>query len=58
MSASAQDFYAHLQTELAGIREAGWVEITSGLAIGDQIVTRAGSFVADGDKINPVQATN
>ena len=47
-----------LTDQSTGIREGGWVEITSGLGLGDQIVTRAGSFVADGDKINPVQATN
>ncbi|MFT4151356.1 MAG: efflux RND transporter periplasmic adaptor subunit [Paracoccaceae bacterium] len=37
-----------------GIRDGGWVEITEGLAAGDTIVTKAGSFVRDGDRINPV----
>lgn len=41
-----------------GIRDKGWVEITSGLAEGDQVVTKAGAFVRDGDRINPVQAMN
>ena len=41
-----------------GIRDSGWVEILSGLAAGDTIVTKAGAFVRDGDRINPVPATN
>ncbi len=41
-----------------GIRDAGWVEILSGLVAGDTIVTKAGAFVRDGDRINPVPATN
>ena len=39
-----------------GIAEGAWVEIISGLTAGDQIVARAGAFVSDGDKINPVPA--
>jgi HlyD family secretion protein len=39
-----------------GIRDAGWVEILSGLAPGDQIVAKAGAFVRDGDRITPVLA--
>ncbi|WP_349036509.1 efflux RND transporter periplasmic adaptor subunit [Pseudotabrizicola sp. 4114] len=41
-----------------GIRDGGWVEILSGLSAGDQVVTKAGAFVRDGDRINPVPATN
>ncbi|MDO9639146.1 MAG: efflux RND transporter periplasmic adaptor subunit [Pseudotabrizicola sp.] len=41
-----------------GIRDGGWVEILSGLADGDVVVTKAGAFVRDGDRINPVPATN
>lgn len=37
-----------------GIREADRVEILSGLEEGDQIVAKAGAFVRDGDRINPV----
>jgi HlyD family secretion protein len=37
-----------------GIRDAGWVEVVSGLAAGDTIVTKAGAFVRSGDRINPV----
>lgn len=41
-----------------GIRDAGWVEIASGIDAGATIVTKAGAFVRDGDRINPIQATN
>lgn len=41
---------------VTGIRDGGLVEIASGLAEGDVIVTRAGAFVRDGDRINPVAA--
>ena len=37
-----------------GIRDGGMVEITGGLAEGDQIVLKAGAFVRAGDRINPV----
>jgi HlyD family secretion protein len=37
-----------------GIRDGGWIEILEGLAEGDTVVARAGSFVRDGDRINPV----
>lgn len=37
-----------------GIREGKWIEITEGLAAGDKIVTKAGAFVRNGDKINPI----
>jgi HlyD family secretion protein len=39
-----------------GIRDDGWVEILSGVGKGDLIVAKAGAFVADGDRINPVSA--
>jgi HlyD family secretion protein len=39
-----------------GIRDGGWVEITEGLALGDTVVTKAGAFVRQGDKINPIPA--
>jgi HlyD family secretion protein len=40
-----------------GIREGGWIEISSGLTEGETIVTKAGAFVRNGDKINPVPET-
>ncbi len=39
-----------------GIRDGGLVEITEGLTAGDSVVTKAGAFVRDGDRINPVPA--
>lgn len=41
-----------------GIRDGGWVEIVSGLIEGDRIVTKAGAFVRNGDRINPVPAAS
>lgn len=41
---------------ITGIRDGGWVEITEGIAAGDLLVTKAGSFVRDGDQINPIPA--
>ena len=37
-----------------GIRDGGFVEIVEGLAVGDTVVAKAGAFVRDGDRINPV----
>lgn len=39
-----------------GIRDSGWVEVLTGLAPGDIIVTKAGAFVRPGDRINPIPA--
>ncbi|EEW26541.1 efflux RND transporter periplasmic adaptor subunit [Rhodobacter ferrooxidans] len=41
---------------VTGIRDAGLVEIVSGLAAGDLVVTKAAAFVRDGDRVNPVPA--
>ncbi|APH72832.1 efflux RND transporter periplasmic adaptor subunit [Aquibium oceanicum] len=38
-----------------GARADGYVEILEGLAEGDEVVSRAGTFVADGDAITPVR---
>jgi HlyD family secretion protein len=40
-----------------GIRDGGMVEITNGLASGDLVVAKAGAFVREGDKVNPILAT-
>lgn len=47
---------ARLVAVETGIREAGWVEILSGLSEGDTVVAKAGAFVRDGDRITPVPA--
>lgn len=41
---------------VTGIRDSGMIEIVSGLAEGDLVVTKAAAFVHDGDHINPVPA--
>lgn len=42
-----------------GIRDGAWIEVVEGLAPGDTVVAKAGAFVRDGDRINPVPvATN
>jgi HlyD family secretion protein len=40
---------------VTGMRDAGMVEIVEGLAPGDLVVTKAASFVRDGDRIRPVE---
>jgi len=37
-----------------GIRDGDVIEITDGLKAGDLIVAKAGAFVRDGDRVNPV----
>ncbi|MGL6210113.1 MAG: efflux RND transporter periplasmic adaptor subunit [Paracoccaceae bacterium] len=51
-----KDGVVELLTVSAGIRDGNWVEVTEGLDKGDLVVTKAGAFVRDGDKINPVPA--
>lgn len=56
---TVKDGVVHRTVITTGIRDGGWVEVLSGLAEGDQIVAKAGAFVTDGDKINPIStATN
>jgi HlyD family secretion protein len=38
-----------------GARADGYVEVLSGIAEGDEVVARAGTFVADGDMVTPVR---
>jgi HlyD family secretion protein len=38
-----------------GVRADGFVEVVSGLEEGQEVVSRAGTFVADGDKVTPVR---
>lgn len=48
---------AKRQTVKIGIRDGGWVEVIDGLSEGQTVVTKAGSFVRDGDRINPIAET-
>jgi HlyD family secretion protein len=38
-----------------GIQDGQGIEIVSGLAAGDEVVAKAGAYVRDGDRINPVK---
>lgn len=40
---------------VTGIQDNGFVEIRGGLKPGDQVVAKAGAYVRDGDRINPVR---
>lgn len=50
-----EDGRARLTPVVTGIREAGLIEIREGLVAGDMIVAKAGAFVRDGDRVNPVE---
>lgn len=39
-----------------GVRAAGEVEVVAGLAEGQEVVSRAGTFVSDGDAVTPVRS--
>ncbi len=52
-----KDGVVHRTIVTTGIRDGGWIEILTGLSAGDTIVAKAGAFVTDGDKINPIPAT-
>jgi HlyD family secretion protein len=41
-----------------GLSGDGYVEIVEGLAEGEQVVARSGTFLRDGDTVAPVEATN
>ena len=51
-----QDAMVSEQMITAGVRDGGWIEVLDGLKVGDDVVTKAGAFVRDGDHINPVVA--
>lgn len=38
-----------------GISDGKFVEVVDGLKVGEQVVARAGAYVRDGDRINPVK---
>ena len=52
------DGFVALTAVETGIRDGGFVEIRSGLTLGDLVVAKAGAFVRDGDRINPVPAAD
>lgn len=40
-----------------GLNEDGYVEIRSGLSSNDQVITKAGTFLGNGEAVTPVEAT-
>ena len=38
-----------------GIQDGGFIEVKSGVAKGDEVVAKAGAFVRNGDRVNPVK---
>ena len=52
-----KDNRVHTQRITVGLRGAKLIEIASGVAVGDQVVARAGTFVRDGDRVRPVPAS-
>jgi HlyD family secretion protein len=51
-----EDNTVKLVTVSTGIQDGDYIEITKGLEAGDSVVAKAGAYVRDGDRINPVQA--
>jgi HlyD family secretion protein len=41
-----------------GIQDGAFIQVTEGLSEGDKVVAKAGVFVRDGDRINPVEDTS
>lgn len=41
-----------------GIQDGSYIQVTEGLNEGDKVVAKAGVFVRDGDRINPVEETS
>lgn len=41
-----------------GIQDGAFIQVTEGLTEGDKVVAKAGVFVRDGDRINPVEETS
>lgn len=41
-----------------GIQDGSYIQVTEGLEDGDKVVAKAGVFVREGDKINPVEDTS
>jgi HlyD family secretion protein len=47
-----------MQQVRTGIQDGPYIEVTEGLKEGDLVVAKAGVFVRDGDRINPVEDTS
>ncbi|MBB4188247.1 efflux RND transporter periplasmic adaptor subunit [Sinorhizobium terangae] len=51
-----EDGVVRLVPVVTGIQDGQFVEILSGLKAGEQAVAKAGAYVRDGDRINPVKS--
>ena len=52
-----KDNLVHTQRITVGLRGGKLIEIANGVAVGDQVIARAGTFVRDGDRVRPVPAS-
>lgn len=50
-----KDGVAKARVVKTGARAAGFVEISDALAEGEDVIERAGTFIADGDKVTPIR---
>ncbi|KQY15227.1 efflux RND transporter periplasmic adaptor subunit [Rhizobium sp. Root482] len=53
-----EDGVVHMAKVTTGIQDGEFIEITTGLKPGDTVVAKAGAYVRDGDKINPVTSAS
>lgn len=51
-----EDGVVKFATITTGIQDGQFIEIASGLKAGEKVVAKAGAYVRDGDRINPVDA--
>ena len=49
-----KDGVIHIVPVTTGIQDGGFIEIKSGLQLGDQVVAKAGAYVREGDHVKPV----
>ncbi len=55
MARKIEDNRIKLVPVVTGVVDGEYIEIVSGLAAGDDVVLKAGAYVRDGDRINPVR---
>jgi HlyD family secretion protein len=51
-----KDGVVESRTVKTGARAGGFVEVSEGLAEGEEVVQRAGTFIANGDHVTPIRA--
>ena len=52
---TVKDGIAKARAVKTGARSGGFVEISDALAEGEDVIERAGTFIADGDKVTPIR---